>query len=169
MKKYKVKYDSAFVEAAVSRVAHEIGFQDGDVVLVVLDGGVWFSSQVLRFAKDVLLRVDFIKVSSYRRGIRGEVSLVCKADLSGLEGRRVVVLDDICDSGNTLRYINGMLKGCGAKSVEFHTLIAREGYVLDEGMAFSSAIMDNSKDFFVGCGMDDNDGYGRNLDYIGVI
>ncbi len=165
---YPVKYSSGQVAEAVSRLKDELKplLSENPVVVVVMNGGVFLSSQLLF---DLPLPVDlrYVKVTSYSGKRQGDVSVADDA-LGEVGGRPVVVIDDICDSGTTVNRVHRLLLDRGAASVEYFTLLKRSHARTDDGVSLHYGIFDDSSDFFVGCGLDDN-GVGRNLPFIGVL
>ncbi|MCM1034792.1 MAG: hypothetical protein NC038_07865 [Paludibacter sp.] len=167
---YKIKYGVACVAQTIARMQQQVYDcleQAADAVCVVLtDGGIFFSSKLL-FDCMMPLDIRYLKVSSYHGKEQGSIC-INDAALGSVEGKTVFVFDDICDSGSTVNAVNALLKEKKAAAVKYVTLIKRAGAVLDADVDLLYGISDDSTDFFVGCGLDDN-GKGRNLPYIGVI
>ena len=111
---------------------HEIGariradHRDHELHLIcVLNGAFMFMADLVR-AIDLPLTVDFLSVSSYgsRTESSGEVKLVKDLDQS-LKGRHVLLVEDIVDTGLTMQYLLGYLRGRGPLSVEVVTLLSK--------------------------------------------
>lgn len=168
MNNYTIKYSQEQVNVAVARLQEELqSFLEEDaIVVVVMNGGVFLSSRLL-FDLSVPVDIRYVKVTSYTGKQQGELRVEDSA-LGDVNGRSVVVVDDICDSGNTVNRINSLLLDRGATAVRYFTLLKRSCATLDEGVELHSGIYDDSSDFFVGCGLDDN-GVGRNLPFVGVL
>ncbi len=165
--KYPVKYDAQEVQQAIEQVYANLPSLTPDTIfLVLLNGGVWFAQELLRRYENEPLVVYYIKVSSYHGKEQGTLRKDYLPEID-FKGKNVIVLDDICDTGNTINAIYHYVLDAGAASVSFATLIARTGYALEAGVELVTGIVDDSKDFFVGCGLDDND-EARNLPYIGI-
>lgn len=167
---YRIKYSVQEVARKIAQMQREVFAclgQSSDAVCVVLtDGGIFFSSKIL-FDSLIPLDVRYVKVSSYHGKEQGEICINDVA-LGSVAGKNVFVFDDICDSGNTVNAVNALLKKRKAATVKYITLIKRAGAVLDEDVDLMYGFCDDSEDFFVGCGLDDN-GKGRNIPYIGVV
>lgn len=138
-------------------------------MICILKGGVYFMTALSQhISEDVPVTLDFMSVSSYGNGTKssGVVKIIKDLD-QPLEGKDVLIVEDIIDSGRTLYYLIGLLKDRHPKSIRLCTLLdkpdRRERNVKVDYEGFT--IEDK---FVVGCGMDFEQKY-RNLPYIGVI
>jgi hypoxanthine phosphoribosyltransferase len=137
------------------------------LLIVVLKGAVVFASDLLR-AIDLRLGIEFMAISSYGSSTRtsGEVRIVKDLDVP-IEGRDILVVEDIVDTGLTLTYLLENLRSRGAKSVKLVALLdkfeRREREVEINYLGFK--IPDA---FVVGYGLDFAERY-RNLPYIAVL
>ena len=138
-------------------------------MICVLKGGYYFMSELSkRIPEDVPVELDFMSVSSYGDDTKssGIVRIVKDLD-QPLEGKDVLVVEDIIDSGRTLYYLMDIMRGRKPASLRLCTLLdkpdRRERDVKVDYVAFE--IEDK---FVVGCGMDYKQMY-RNLPYIGVV
>ncbi len=130
----------------------------------VLRGAFLFMADLVR-AVDLPLEIDFMAVSSYgnQTATSGVVRILKDLD-EDLEGRHVVVVEDIIDSGLTLSYLRRNLENRAAASVEVCTLLVREGRQrVDEDLRYVG--FELPPDFVVGYGLDAAGKY-RNLPYI---
>jgi hypoxanthine phosphoribosyltransferase len=127
----------------------------------VLKGAFTFMTDLCR-AIDLPLTLDFIAVSSYGPATKttGEVQLVKDLD-TGLDGRDLLVVEDIVDTGLTLNYLLKVLRARGPKSVKVAALLSKPARRLVETPVDYTGftIPDN---FVVGYGLDYNEKY-RNL------
>ena len=138
-------------------------------MICVLKGGVYFMTALSkRISEDVPVSLDFMSVSSYGDDTKssGVVKIVKDLD-EPLEGKDVLIVEDIIDSGRTLYYLLDIIRGRKPASVRLCTLLdkpdRRERDVHVDYTGFN--IEDR---FVVGCGMDYKQKY-RNLPYIGEI
>ena len=137
------------------------------LIVGVLKGAVIFVSDLMR-AIDLRLGVEFMAISSYGALLRtsGEVRIVKDLDVP-IEGRDILVVEDIVDTGLTLSYLMANLRARGAKSVKLVALLdkheRRQRQVEIDYLGFS--IPDA---FVVGYGLDFAERY-RNLPYIAVL
>ena len=135
----------------------------------ILKGSVVFMTDLMRTI-DLPLTMDFMAVSSYGSGVKTSGVVQVIKDLSTpIEGKDVLVVEDILDSGLTLSYITELLASKDANSVKICTLLNKpsrrhpdvhldvdyEGFVIPD-------------DFVVGYGLDYNEKY-RNLPFVGVL
>jgi hypoxanthine phosphoribosyltransferase len=164
-----VLIDEAALQVRVREVAADIRADAGDdpiLLLGVLKGAFMFMADLMRhIGGDVTC--DFIAVSSYEGTTStGEVQLRKDVD-SALEGRRVIIVEDIVDTGLTLQYLQRILERREPKSLRTACLLSkpsrRKATVPVDYIGFE--IEDK---FVVGYGLDYNERY-RNLPYIAVI
>ncbi|HYX27788.1 MAG TPA: hypoxanthine phosphoribosyltransferase [Pyrinomonadaceae bacterium] len=137
------------------------------LMIGVLKGACTFLSDLIR-AADIQLGIEFIAISSYGASTRtsGEVRILKDLDVA-IEGRHILVVEDIVDTGLTLSYLLANLKSRGAASVKLAALLdkfeRREKEVPIDYLGFK--IPDK---FVVGYGLDFAERY-RNLPFIGVV
>jgi hypoxanthine phosphoribosyltransferase len=160
-------------EEQITRRIREMGAQMTEdyagarpLLVCVLRGAYAFMTE-LAFAIDLPVEIDFIAVSSYGSSTRtsGVVRLVKDLDVD-LTGRDVVLVEDIVDTGLTLRYLRRSLEARGPASLEVCTLLARESADLD-GLGVRYVGFTIPGDFVVGFGLDAAERY-RNLRYLAV-
>jgi len=158
------------LEARVAAMAAEIDrdYAESDrlVCIGVLKGSVFFMVDLLKRLK-VPLAIDFFQTSSYGSSTSpGEVRIRKDLDLS-IRGKDVLLIEDIVDTGYTLRTILDLLRFRGARSVRLCALLdkaaAREVDVRIDYRGFEI-----EKLFVVGYGLDFDEHY-RNLPYIAVL
>jgi hypoxanthine phosphoribosyltransferase len=137
------------------------------LLIGVLKGACFFMSDLLR-SIDTRLGIEFIAISSYGSSTRtsGEVRILKDLDVP-VEGRDLIVIEDIVDTGLTLSYLMANLKSRGAASVKLVALLdkheRREREVEIDYLGFK--IPDH---FVVGYGLDFAERY-RNLPFIAVL
>jgi hypoxanthine phosphoribosyltransferase len=158
------------LSARVRELGREISRHYGDrtpVLVGVLKGAVVFLADLMRTI-DVPVECDFIAVSSYGSSSRSSGIVKLIADLSAsVEGRDVLIVEDIVDTGRTLAYLQRNLETRQPRSVRVCTLLdkadRREVPVALHHVGFT--IPD---DFVVGYGLD-YAGLYRNLPYLAVL
>jgi hypoxanthine phosphoribosyltransferase len=137
------------------------------LLIGVLKGACFFLSDLLR-AIDTPLSIEFMAISSYGSSTRtsGEVRIMKDLDVP-IEGRHILVIEDIVDTGLTLSYLLANLESRGAASVKLAALLdkfeRRQKEVKIDYLGFK--IPD---EFVVGYGLDFAERY-RNLPFIGVL
>ncbi|USK87193.1 hypoxanthine phosphoribosyltransferase [Peribacillus asahii] len=146
----------------------ESDYQDKFPLAVgVLKGALPFMSDLLK-RMDTHLEMDFMDVSSYGNSTvsSGEVKIVKDLNAS-VEGRDVLIIEDIIDSGLTLSYLAELFRYRKAKSVRIVTLLDKPtGRKVDIKPDYAGFIVPDA--FVVGYGLDYAERY-RNLPYIGVL
>ena len=133
----------------------------------ILRGSYVFMADLTR-AIELPITVDFMSVSSYGSGTSSSGQVEIKKDLSDpIEGKELLIVEDILDSGNTLYYLSDVLRARRPASIRICTLLdkpdrrtrpIRADYV---GFTIPDA-------FVVGYGLDYDEKY-RNLPYIGIL
>ena len=117
---------------------------------------------------DIMAQIDFIDVSSYFGGLgsTGKVKLIhdLKTDV---KDRHVLIMEDIVDTGRTLKYLMDLLADRGAKSIKVCSLLNKpEGRKVDVDPDYVGFTV--PKEFLVGYGLDYK-GFYRNLPYVGIL
>lgn len=156
------------LQSRVTELAREIerDYRNSDLIAVgVLKGSVFFLVDLLQQV-DLPMAVDFFQTSSYTGTHRGEVRVVKDIDLP-IRGRDVLLIEDIVDTGYTLRTILDLLRFRGAASVRLCALLdKKEAREVEIEIDYYGFEIDNL--FVVGYGLDYEEVY-RNLPYIGVL
>lgn len=159
------------IQARVSELANEIerDYPEGaEIHLVgVLKGGFVFMADLIR-AMSPRVTVDFIAVSSYAKSTKssGEVRLLKDLD-SGLEGRHVIIVEDIVDTGLTLTYLQDILRARSPRSLRTACLLSKPSRrQVDVTVEYIGFTIEDQ--FVVGYGLDYAEKY-RNLSYIAVL
>ncbi|MEJ6400187.1 hypoxanthine phosphoribosyltransferase [Nicoliella lavandulae] len=166
----KVVCDQKHIQKVCKRLGEEItkDYQGKTPLVVgVLKGAIFFMTDVVRYM-DLYLSIDFIDVSSYNGGTQssGKVNLIKDLD-SDVAGRDVIIVEDIIETGRTLKYLQDLLKDRGAKSIKMCTLVDKpEARVVELPVDYVG--IDVPNEFLVGYGLDYQEKY-RNLPYIGVL
>jgi hypoxanthine phosphoribosyltransferase len=137
------------------------------LLIGVLKGAYIFLSDLVR-ATDMRLGVEFIAISSYGSGTRssGEVKIVKDLDVP-VDGRDILIVEDIVDTGLTLSFLIGSLHQRGAKSVRLAALLDKwERRTSEVKIDYCGFRIPDA--FVVGYGLDYDERY-RNLPYIAVL
>ena len=158
------------LEHRVSELAAQISsdYAGKDVLLIgVLKGAVFFLADLMRKI-DVDCEVDFMAVSSYGSSTdsSGVVRILKDLDAS-IEGRHVLIVEDIVDSGLTLSYLFRMLGGRSPASLEVCALLTKpDRREVDMPIRYVGFEIPNK--FAIGYGLDHAERY-RNLPYVAVL
>lgn len=161
-------------EEALQKIVVDMGkkisedYKDKDLLLVsVLKGSVIFMADLMR-AITIPCNIDFMAVSSYGAGTKssGVVKIIKDLD-KNIEGKDLLIVEDILDSGNTLYYLRNLLAARKPNSIKICTLVDKpERREADIKADYIGGSVPN--EFIVGYGLDYNEYY-RNLPFIGVL
>lgn len=159
-----VKYlsEEQIIEA-INRVAEEINEEyknDIPIVVFILNGSIVFGAELLKRLK-INCRVSCMRVSSYE-GVQSTAKVKNLIGLvENIENQRILIVEDIIDTGNTYEYIHNTLMESKIKDVKIATMTYKpESYKKDLPIDFIGLEIPNK--FIVGHGLDYN-GLGRNL------
>lgn len=170
-KTFRVSIPYEKIEKAIDDVAARInadfaGCEDFPVLLCVLNGSVMFTAELMK-RLEFNCQIVSTKLSSYEgTNTTGKVkqALGLTADITG---RRVIVVEDIVDSGNTIVELKRILQEKGASESRICTLLLKpDAYRKD--IRIDYVAMEIPNDFIVGFGLD-YDEYGRNYKDIYVL
>lgn len=170
----EVLFDTDTIARRVVEIGRRIQADYADkepVLLGILKGSYPFLADLGR-AINLSLTIDFMAVSSYGTGTKssGVVRILKDLDRS-IEGRHVIIVEDIIDTGLTLHYLRENLRGRGPASVELCALLdkkaVRKGKELED-MGARYVGFECPDEFVVGYGLDYKGRY-RNLPFIGVL
>ena len=137
----------------------------GITFICVLNGGFMFFSDLVKLIK-YPIKIDFIQCKSYNDMQQQELTIVKDID-SNIQDHSVFLVDDILDSGNTMKHLKTHLKYHGAKNILTVTAVYKENVDFPNNY-FIYKQPDNVNPWYVGYGMDDK-GYNRNLNSINTI
>ena len=165
-----ILYTKEQLAEAVQKLGQKItqDYQGKRPVLVcILKGASVFFVDLIREI-DLPLEIDFLVVSSYGASTQssGEVKLVKDLDRS-INGRDVIVVEDIVDSGMTLSFLKRTLLGRGAASLRIATLLDKPARRRVE-LEVDYSCFEIPDAFVVGYGLDYNETY-RNLPDVGIL
>ena len=159
------------VNRRISMVAEEINRTYGNTpvhLICILKGGAMFMCEL---AKRLTMPVsfDFMSVSSYGGGTvsTGVVRIMKDLD-EPLEGKHVLIVEDIIDTGRTLSYLIEVLQGRGPADIRLCTLLDKPGRREKKLVKVDYTCFTIPDEFVVGYGLDYDQKY-RNFPYIGVV
>ena len=135
------------------------------ILMIILKGSAVFSTDLMRLL-DMNILIDFMQVSSYGAGtVSGEL-IIRKDCENDVNGKDVLIIEDIIDSGNTLAALRKLLEERGA-NVEICALLSKPSRRETEVSAKYIG-MEIPDEFVVGYGLDYAEMY-RNLPYVGIL
>ncbi len=145
-----------------------VDYQDKKPIFVgILKGSVPFMAELIKHI-DTHIELDFMLVSSYHGGTAssGVINIIKDID-QDIAGRDVLFIEDIIDTGQTLKNLCNLFKERNAASVKIATLLDKpEGRVVDINADYTCFTIPN--EFVVGYGLDYEEYY-RNIPYVGVL
>ena len=169
--KIRVLLTEEEVNKKISEVAAQINkdYEGKEVHLIcILKGGVFFTCELAK-RLTIPVSLDFMSVSSYGSDTKssGVVKIIKDLD-EPLEGKNVIIVEDIIDSGRTLAYLIEVLKQRNPKNIELCTLLDKPELRVKKQVQVKYACFTIPDAFVVGYGLDYDQKY-RNLPYIGVV
>ena len=162
-----VLIDEKKIQARITELANQINkaYKDGVTVICILKGSIIFTADLVR-KLTVPTYLEFMVVSSYEdTESTGNIKVVKDLD-SSIANKDVLIVEDIVDTGKTLKYLMELLNSRHPKSLKICTLLskkARRNCEVD--VAYYGFDIDD--EFVIGYGLDYNQEY-RNLPYIGI-
>ena len=166
----RIAFDETVIAKRVTELGTDISaaYPDGDLlVLGLLKGSFIFLSDLVRQITRPL-QVDFLVASSYGDGMvsSGTVNLVYDPETQ-LEGKHILLVEDIIDSGRTLNRLMAILKERAPRSLEICALLHKR---IAEGLKYDAKFVgfDAPNEFLVGYGLDHAENF-RHLPYIASL
>jgi hypoxanthine phosphoribosyltransferase len=166
----EVIYSAEVIAARLEELAKEITARNLErpLIVAVLKGSFVFAADLIRalYRSGLEPEVDFLTLSSYRksRTSSGKVEILRDLDLS-VDGRNVLLIDDVLDSGRTLVFAKDLIAARGANEILTCVLIDKNvPRAVDVAADFSA--FKGSNEFVVGYGMDVAHRY-RELPFVG--
>ena len=164
----EILFDEQRIRSRVGELAREVtkDYSGRKLVLVsILRGSVFFATDLAREI-ELPLSMDFLSISSYGEDSEGVVRITKDLE-ENIAGKDVLVIEDIIDTGFTLKYLLRTLGGRNPKSLEVCALLDRRARRIIE-IDLKYVGFEIPDKFVVGYGLDYRQRY-RNLPYIGVV
>ncbi|WP_083567532.1 hypoxanthine phosphoribosyltransferase [Hyphomicrobium sp. CS1GBMeth3] len=168
----EVIHSAEDITARIEALAQEVTARklERPLVVAILKGSFVFAADLIRalYRAGLKPEVDFLTLSSYRksRTSSGKVEILRDLDL-GVEGRNVILIDDVLDSGRTLVFAKDLIAARGANAILTCVLIDKKvPRAVDVTADFSAFECDD--EFVVGYGMDAAHRY-RELPFVGRV
>jgi hypoxanthine phosphoribosyltransferase len=168
----KILFNEQQIQDAVKTISYDINtttdyWSEKNVFVGVLTGGYMFYSDLVKQIK-FPIECDFIRTKSYVTN-QSQVKPVVTKDLEiDVEEKNIFLIDDILDSGNTMKFLLNHFLSKKPLSINIVTLLTREGIKFENrfGKMYTGLYIEDDS-WVVGYGMDDNGLY-RNTPYIFV-
>lgn len=166
----RILIDEETIELKVRELGRKISVDYAGktpILICILKGGFIFFADLVR-AIDLPVELDFFVLSSYGDSTVSSGVVKIKKDLDvDITGRDVIIIEDIIDSGLTLKYLNGYLKQHQPSSLKICALLDKpDAHKTELDIHYLGFSIGN--DFVVGYGLDYAENY-RNLPYIGIL
>ena len=148
--------------------AIELDYKNSELVIIgILKGSFVFTADLVRAVNKPVL-IDFFAASSYGMQSKSSGVVKIKKDIDiDIEGKDVIIVEDIVDTGLTLNYIKKYLKSHNPRSVEICAFLDKtEAHKIDLNIKYLGFSIKNH--FVVGYGLDYAEKY-RNLPYIAIL
>lgn len=159
----RLLYAAPAIEEAVAKIGKEISkdYKDKTPILIgALSGSYIFMADLTR-AISTQIEVGFVQVRSYVDNVKVSTPIITGGPMD-VEGRDIILVDDLCETGETLKHLEEMYLALGAKSVKTCTLIIRPNSPLKVDYY---GFMIGKQHWIIGYGMDDSK-LSRNLPHI---
>lgn len=151
-----------------AQISGDYSHNDALMLICILKGGVMFLTDLMRHI-DVPHEIDFLSVSSYGRGARATTGNV-RIDMDLREevtGKHLLIVEDIIDSGTTLRFVMDVLRARHPASIRLCALLDKPSRrVIPIPVDYTGFVIEDK--FVYGYGLDLDEKY-RNLPFIGVV
>lgn len=137
------------------------------LMVAILKGSVMFFTDLIR-EMTLPLEIDFMSISSYGSGVKssGEVKMIKDLD-NKIEGKDVIIVEDIVDSGYTMKYLTHMLEARNPSSIKICALLDKPSR-RETDVAVDYKGFEVGNEFVVGYGLDYAARY-RNIPFIGIL
>lgn len=162
-KEFELFINSEIIEANIRRIASKMNSDLKDsnpIFIAVLNGSFMFAGELMKYIT-ISCEITFVRLSSYKgTSSTGKIHEIL--GLNGdIEGRTVVIIEDIVDTGNTMKSLLSQLTKNNPKEIRVSTLLFKPESLIQD-IELDYVALEIPDDFIVGYGLD-YEGYGRNL------
>ena len=169
MENYRILLSAEQIQQRVKELGEQItkDYQGKEPVFIgMLKGAVYFFADLTKNVK-LPIMIDFARLSSYRNGTTSGKMEVIADITANIEGKDVIIVEDIVDSGKTLSYFIELLKQKNPASIKICTLLDKPSRRQTDVQAdYKGFEVEN--EFVIGYGLD-YDGLYRNLPFVGIL
>lgn len=151
-------------DAPVSGHEAPISLDNPLIIISVLKGSYIFTADLVRYLGDIQMPhvVDFVRLASYNSGTTstGTISVMLNPKFKNLQGKHVLIVEDVCDSGRTLKFLHErLIKECQPKSVKTLVLVNKESSARKVEYEPEFECLKGPNEYIVGYGFEVNDRY----------
>ena len=142
-------------------------YKEQDIVAICVLNGAAFFAVDLTLKMRTKMQVEFIKISSYEgTESTGEIRKYLDIDKKKVEGRNILIIEDIVDTGRSMHYLIKHLKEKNPKDIKICSLLSKPSRrEIEVNIDYLGFEVPNK--FIIGYGFDDEEGFNRNIPYIG--
>ena len=142
-------------------------YKEQDIVAICVLNGAAFFALDLTLKMKTKMQVEFIKISSYEgTESTGEIRKYLDIDKKKVEGRNILIIEDIVDTGRSIHYLIKHLKEKNPKDMKICSLLSKPSRrEIEVNIDYLGFEVPNK--FIIGYGFDDEEGFNRNIPYIG--
>ena len=166
----KVLFSKEQLAKRIKELAEQLDKDYADktpLMVAILKGSVMFFTDLIR-EMTLPLEIDFMSISSYGSGVKssGEVKMIKDLD-NKIEGKDVIIVEDIVDSGYTMKYLTHLLEARNPSSIKICALLDKPSR-RETDVAVDYKGFEVGNEFVVGYGLDYAARY-RNIPFIGIL
>lgn len=168
-KEFELFIDNSSIEQNIERVANQINEDlkgKEPIFITVLNGAFMFAGELMKKV-NIPSEITFVRLASYQGTSSTEIVQQLLGLNQSIEGRNVVIVEDIVDTGNTMVALKAILNEMNPSNIKIATLLFKPKALKHE-LNIDYVAMEIPNDFIVGYGLD-YDGYGRNLNDIYIL
>lgn len=165
-KEFDIFIESKEIEKSIDRISEKINTDLKDqnpMFVAILNGAFMFASELMKRVS-IPCEITFVRLASYQGTSSTEKIKEVLGLNESIEGRTIVIVEDIVDTGNTMASLLEQFKALKPKEMKIATLLFKPE-ALKKDILLDYVAMEIPSDFIVGYGLD-YDGYGRNLNDI---
>ena len=142
-------------------------YKEQDIVAICVLNGAAFFAVDLTLKMKTKMQVEFIKISSYEgTESTGKIRKYLDIDKKKVEGRNILIIEDIVDTGRSIHYLIKHLKEKNPKDIKICSLLSKPSRrEIEVNIDYLGFEVPNK--FIIGYGFDDEEGFNRNIPYIG--
>lgn len=142
-------------------------YKEQDIVAICVLNGAAFFAVDLTLKMKTKMQVEFIKISSYEgTESTGKIRKYLDIDKKKVEGRNILIIEDIVDTGRSIHYLIKHLKEKNPKDMKICSLLSKPSRrEIEVNIDYLGFEVPNK--FIIGYGFDDEEGFYRNIPYIG--
>lgn len=142
-------------------------YKEQDIVAICVLNGAAFFAVDLTLKMKTKMQVEFIKISSYEgTESTGKIRKYLDIDKKKVEGRNILIIEDIVDTGRSMHYLIKHLKEKNPKDIKICSLLSKPSRrEIEVNIDYLGFEVPNK--FIIGYGFDDEEGFNRNIPYIG--